>query len=149
MIANIYTEWKVSMTERDPLEVSGIRPTSARLKILRLLEQSKQHLRAEDIHKQLQAAGNNIGVATIYRTLTQFENAGIVERHNFDDEHAVYELNTGEHHDHMVCTGCSAVVEFVDPKIEERQIAIAKQYNFQMTDHQLTIYGKCPKCKSI
>ena len=91
----------------------------------------------------MQSEGEKPCFLTIYRTLTKFENAGIVQRHNFDDEHAVCELNTGEHHDHMVCITCAVFTEFVDAKIAERQIAIAQKNNFKMTDHELTIYGIC------
>jgi Fur family transcriptional regulator, ferric uptake regulator len=137
------------MTDIDRLEGSGIRATSARLKIINLLESSqRRHLRAEDIHRELIDSGEHIGIATVYRTLTQFEAAGIVQRHNFDDDHAVYELSDGEHHDHMVCTKCGAVKEFVDHTIEQCQLDIAQKNNFKMTDHQLVIFGLCAGCCS-
>ena len=92
--------------------------------------------------------GDDVGLATVYRVLTQFEAAGIVQRHNFEGGHAVFELDEGAHHDHLVCVQCGMVQEFLDDEIERRQLMIAKKYKFKMTDHSLTIYGQCQECCS-
>ena len=94
----------------------------------------------------MHAVGDDVGLATVYRVLTQFEEAGLVTRHNFEGGHSVFELESGEHHDHLVCVTCHRVLEFVDDEIERRQLAIAKREGFQMTDHSLTIYGVCVDC---
>lgn len=107
---------------------------------------ASRHLSAEDIYKALLETGDDIGLATVYRVLTQFEAAGLVIRHYFEGGHSVFELDEGEHHDHLVCVKCGKVEEFVDSVIEERQLAIAKKMNFQMTDHSLYIYGICENC---
>ncbi len=101
---------------------------------------------AEEIYKHLLEQGNDIGLATVYRVLTQFETAGLVIRHHFGDGRSVFELDQGEHHDHLVCIKCGIVVEFVDDVIEQRQAEIAKQKDFVMTDHSLYIFGVCAKC---
>ncbi|MEW8562066.1 MAG: ferric iron uptake transcriptional regulator [Candidatus Thiodiazotropha sp.] len=119
------------------------------MKILELLENSSQrHVSAEDVYKMLLDNGEEIGLATVYRVLTQFETAGLVTRHNFEGGHAVFELDRGGHHDHMVCVVCGKVEEFIDPTIEKRQREIAKSHGFEMVDHSLIIYGHCgnPKC---
>ena len=103
---------------------------------------------AEELHQALAASGLEIGLATIYRALTQFVEAGLVKRRNFEDDRAVFELNDDEHHDHLVCIKCNKVEEFVDSVIESRQVAIAKEYGFTMTDHSLNIYGICASCQS-
>lgn len=125
------------------------------MKILHILEMASsrhseaRHLSAEDIYKTLLETGDDIGLATVYRVLTQFESAGIVIRHHFEGGTSVFELDDGEHHDHLVCIKCGKVQEFVDPTIEERQIAIAQKMNFQMTDHTLYIFGVCEGCHKI
>ncbi len=135
------------MEESQQLKDAGLKITLPRLKILQILEQSTlRHLSAEEIHKALVETGEEVGLATIYRVLTQFETAGLVRRHNFDVEHAVYELNKEEHHDHVVCTKCNLVTEFCDAVIEERQKTIAEAAGFKMTDHALIIYGVCSNC---
>ncbi|MDH5546848.1 MAG: ferric iron uptake transcriptional regulator [Gammaproteobacteria bacterium] len=127
----------------------GLKVTTPRLKILELLEENtEQHFSAEDIYTRLKENGEDIGLATIYRVLTQFEEAGIVCRHRFEDGRAIFELNTGEHHDHIVCLQCGKVEEFVDEIIEKRQREIAQQAGFEMTDHCLYIYGLCGQCQS-
>lgn len=122
--------------------------TLPRLKILQLLEASDQrHLSAEDLYKALLESGEDIGLATVYRVLTQFETAGLVNRHRFEGGNSVFELDHGHHHDHMVCVECGRVDEFVDEVIEERQRAIASRLNYEMTDHSLYIYGICAQCR--
>lgn len=125
----------------------GLKVTVPRLKILQILEQaSARHLSAEEVYRTLLASGEDVGLATVYRVLTQFETAGLVKRQHFEEGYSVFELNQGEHHDHLVCVKCSHVEEFVDPLIEERQLAVAKAAGYQMTDHSLTIYGICTRC---
>lgn len=102
---------------------------------------------AEDVYKNLLEAGEDVGLATVYRVLTQFETAGIVERHNFEGGHSVFELNNGQHHDHLVCVKCGLVEEFVDTVIEQRQKDIAENARFKITDHSLNIYGLCDACQ--
>lgn len=127
---------------------SGLRVTGPRLKILQALAaHPERHLTAEAIHQTLQADGQSIGLATVYRALAQFAAAGLVVQHHFDGDQAIYELDRGEHHDHLVCTECGCVQEFVDEVVEARQIAIAKTHQFRMTDHQFNIYGVCRGCQ--
>ncbi len=134
----------------EELKKAGLKVTSPRVKILRLLETTQnRHMSAEDIYKALALhADKDIGLATIYRVLTQFEAAGIVKRHNFEGPHAVYELNQGTHHDHLVCIKCNGVEEFIDEVIEKRQEIIAANVGFKIVDHNLNIYGVCKKCQS-
>lgn len=135
------------MEESKQLKNAGLKITVPRLKILQILEQSSNHhLSAEAVYKVLLETGEDIGLATVYRVLTQFENAGLVSRHNFEEGHSVFELSLGEHHDHLVCVTCGYVKEFVDEIIEQRQKKIAEEAHFQMTDHALTIYGICQRC---
>ena len=125
------------------LRKAGLKVTLPRMKILELLEKSdKHHLGAEDIYRMLIDAGEEIGLATVYRVLTQFEAAGLVHRHHFDTGQAVFELNRGQHHDHMVCSRTGRVVEFYDEIIEQRQRQIAKEYGFKIIDHSLILYGE-------
>lgn len=125
----------------------GLKVTAARVKILHILENSsKRHLSAEEVYKILLETGEDVGLATVYRVLTQFETAGLVTRHHFEGEHSVFEFNEGDHHDHLVCVKCGNVEEFVDDIIEERQLAIAKKMHFEITDHALNIFGICQKC---
>ena len=126
------------------LKKAGLKITLPRMKILEILESSTQrHLSAEDIYRTLIAANDDIGLATVYRVLTQFEAAGLVERHHFEGGQAVFEINDGEHHDHLVCMKCGKVVEFFDEVIEERQHRIAQEKGFEMTDHSMILYGLC------
>ncbi len=135
------------MTSQD-LKKAGLKATVPRLKILEILEANKdQHMRAEDVYKALLESNEDIGLATVYRVLTQFEAAGLVERHHFEGGHSVFELDQGEHHDHILCTSCGRVDEFMDEAIEERQKAIAKKAGYQITDHSLYIYGICADCQ--
>ncbi len=133
--------------DNQQLRQVGLKVTVPRLKILELLKQAKtRHLSAEDIYKTLLESGEDIGLATVYRVLTQFESAGLVKRQNFEDTYSVFELNQGPHHDHLVCIKCGRVDEFVDKAIERRQKIVAQRANYQMTDHNLIIYGICTKC---
>ena len=136
-------------TESAQLKDAGLKTTLPRLKVLSVLEDgSGKHMSAEDVYHALHASGENVGLATIYRVLTQFESAGLVVRHQFESGSAVFELDSGEHHDHIVCVDCGKVVEFLDQVIEKRQRNIANAHQFEIVDHTLTIYGRCPACVS-
>ena len=129
--------------ENQELRKAGLKVTLPRVKILQILESSEtgsQHLGAEDVYDALRAAGEDVGLATVYRVLTQFESAGLVTRLNFETGRSVFELAKGEHHDHMVCEGSGDVIEFADPVIEERQRQIAEEHGFELIDHSLVLY---------
>ena len=129
------------MLQRQELRKAGLKVTLPRLKILEILEGSEQrHLSAEDIYKVLINTGEDIGLATVYRVLTQFETAGLVSRHNFEGGHSVFEMDEGEHHDHMVCIETGDVVEFTNEEIERLQREIAKKHDFDLIDHSLVLY---------
>jgi len=132
--------------DNENLKKAGLKVTLPRVKILEIMEKTKGHLSAEDIYKTLLESGEEIGLATVYRVLTQLEAAHLVVRHNFESGQSVFELDNGEHHDHLVCVKCSDVEEFVDDVIEKRQQEIAKKSGFTITDHSLNIYGICGKC---
>ncbi len=135
-------------TENQELRKVGLKVTLPRVKILQLLEQShERHMSAEDVYKALLEAGEEVGLATVYRVLTQFEQAGLVERHNFDGGHSVFELDSGDHHDHMVCTESGQVLEFHNDEIERLQRKVAEELGFELTGHNLVLYGK-PKVKA-
>ena len=137
------------MEESQQLKGVGLKITMPRIKILQILEQScDHHLSAEAVYRALQDLGEDVGLATVYRVLTQFETAGLIHRHNFEGGYSVYELSQGKHHDHLVCLRCGRVEEFVDELIEQRQQLIAKQAGFDMTDHALNIYGHCRACQT-
>ena len=130
------------------LKQAGLKATLPRIKILDILEKAEpRHMSAEDVYKSLLESGDDVGIATVYRVLTQFEAAGLVFRHNFEGGHSVFELNEGEHHDHILCIKCGKVDEFFDAYIEMRQKEIAKAHGYEMTDHTLTIHGVCPACQ--
>ncbi|HXQ31140.1 MAG TPA: ferric iron uptake transcriptional regulator [Steroidobacteraceae bacterium] len=130
--------------ESQDLRRAGLKVTMPRVKILDILAGSAtRHLSAEDIYKQLLVSHEDIGLATVYRVLTQFEAAGLVTRHHFEGSTAVFELNRGEHHDHVVCVDCGKVEEFADPGIESLQAAAAKRLGFAIADHALILYGHC------
>jgi Fur family ferric uptake transcriptional regulator len=130
--------------EDQEIRNAGLKVTAPRVKILELLERNdEQHVSAEDVYKMLLAANEDIGLATVYRVLTQFEEAGLVEKHHFEDGYSVFELNKGKHHDHIVCVTCGRVEEFVDDTIENRQKKIADDLGFKISEHELVIYGKC------
>jgi Fur family transcriptional regulator, ferric uptake regulator len=129
------------------LKKVGLKVTLPRLKILEILANADpHHMSAEDVYKTLLESGYDVGLATVYRVLTQFETAGLVIRHNFEGGHAIFEIEQGEHHDHLVCEKCGRVDEFVDKAIEKRQEVIAEKAGFKMKDHNLTIYGVCKNC---
>lgn len=131
----------------DKLRQLGLKITVPRLKVLHLFEQyPDRHFSAEALCEQLNVQGENVSVATVYRVLNQFEAAGLLEKHSFEEHCAVYELNKGEHHDHLVCVKCGCICEFLDEEIEQRQESVAKQFKFQITDHRLVIYGLCESC---
>jgi len=130
------------------LKKAGLKATLPRLKILSILEDSKdRHMTAEDVYKHLLDAGEQVGLATVYRVLTQFEAAGLVMRHNFEGGRSVFEINQGGHHDHMVCLECGKVFEFYDTAIEDRQHKIAEKAGFHIEDHSLYLYGVCDGMK--
>lgn len=135
--------------ETQDIRKAGLKVTLPRVKILQILENSEtRHFSAEDVYKMLLESGEEIGLATVYRVLTQFEAAGLVSRHHFDSGHSVFELDQGDHHDHIVCVRCGKVDEFVDETIERRQHEIAKSAGYKMTDHCLYIYGLCEECQA-
>jgi Fur family ferric uptake transcriptional regulator len=130
------------------LKKAGLKNTQPRRSILEILDKaSDHHMSAEDIYRQLVEAGEEIGLATVYRVLTQFEEAGLVVRHHFEGGQSVFELDHGEHHDHLVCVKCARVEEFCDEVIERRQQEIAKKAGFEITDHSLNIFGICGACQ--
>lgn len=130
------------------LKKAGLAATLPRLKILKLLEENLQrHMSAEDIYKVLMNTGENVSVATIYRVLHQFCEAGIVQRLNLENGHAVYELERGDHHDHMCCMKCGKISEFFDEAIEKRQKVIAEKAGWAITEHTMILFGICPKCQ--
>ncbi|HAQ50703.1 MAG TPA: ferric iron uptake transcriptional regulator [Gammaproteobacteria bacterium] len=134
--------------ERQDLRKAGLKVTLPRLKVLEILEVSEErHLSAEDVYKALLESGEEIGLATVYRVLTQFEGVGLVSRLSIDGAHAVFELKDSEHHDHLLCIKCNKIEEFVDEVIEQRQRAIAESKGFDMTGHSLYIYGICKDCQ--
>ena len=131
--------------QNQELRKAGLKVTLPRVKILQILESTDdgtQHMSAEDVYRALLNAGEDVGLATVYRVLTQFETAGLVTRHNFETGHSVFELSKGEHHDHMVCVASGEVIEFTDPVIEQRQHEIAEQHGFELVDHSLVLYVK-------
>lgn len=133
--------------ENQELRKAGLKVTLPRVKILQMLEYSEQHhMSAEDVYKALMDAGDDVGLATVYRVLTQFESAGLVERHNFDGGHSVFEISRGDHHDHMVCMDSGEVIEFHNEEIEKLQRQIAADHGFELADHSLVLYVK-PKKK--
>lgn len=135
------------MSDPQSLKNMGLKATFPRLKILELFEKSTlRHMTAEDVYRMLLAENMDIGLATVYRVLTQFEQAGLLERHFFESGKAVFEVNRGKHHDHLVCVECGKVEEFFDPEIEKRQNAVAEERGFTIQDHALYIYGNCAEC---
>jgi len=129
--------------ESQELKKVGLKVTLPRVKILQILESSdNRHMSAEDVYKALLEAGEDVGLATVYRVLTQFETAGLVERHNFDGGHSVFELDRGDHHDHMVCIETGKVIEFHNDQIEDLQQRIAEDHGYEITGHSLVLYVK-------
>ncbi len=134
--------------EHQQLKKVGLKVTLPRIKILSILENSNErHMSAEDVYKGLLEAEDEVGLATVYRVLTQFEQAGMVVRHHFEGGHSVFELDEGEHHDHLVCLKCGKVEEFTDEVIEQRQHDIANNAGFTLQDHSLYLYGVCANCQ--
>ena len=130
----------------DELKSTGLKATVPRLKILEIFQKGEQrHMTAEDVFRALLGEHSDVGLATVYRVLTQFEQAGILSRNHFESGKAVYELNEGQHHDHLVCLDCGKVEEFYDAEIEKRQHAVAKAKGFAIADHSLSLYAKCTK----
>jgi Fur family ferric uptake transcriptional regulator len=138
------------MSNADDLKSIGLKATTPRLRVLELFQHSEQrHLTAEDVYKALTLEGFDIGLATVYRVLTQFEQAGLLKRHHFEADRSVFEVNKGTHHDHLVCLQCGRVEEFFDPVIEKRQSEIAAQRGFTIREHALYLYAECqrPNCE--
>jgi Fur family ferric uptake transcriptional regulator len=136
--------------ETQDIRNAGLKVTLPRIKILEMLEKrsdADRHLTAEEVYKFLLTQGEEIGLATVYRVLTQFEAAGLVKRHHFEGGNSIFELNRGDHHDHLVCIKCGQVEEFADDFIEQRQKEIATRLNFQLTEHSLCLYGVCARCQ--
>jgi Fur family transcriptional regulator, ferric uptake regulator len=134
------------MTHVDELKSSGLKATLPRIRILEIFQKSEQrHMTAEDVFKALLAEGSDIGLATVYRVLMQFEQAGLLDRNHFESGKSVFELNEGTHHDHLVCLSCGRVEEFYDADIESRQRAVAQVRGFELQDHALALYGNCIK----
>ncbi len=130
------------------LKKVGLKVTIPRVTILELLQNSdKNHYSAEDVFTALREAGHEIGLATVYRVLAQFEQAGILVKHNFEGGQAVFELDTGEHHDHLICIQCNKIVEFHDEQLEADQKSIAEKHDFTLEDHDMVLYGVCKNCK--
>jgi Fur family transcriptional regulator, ferric uptake regulator len=128
------------------LRKAGLKVTTPRLKILQILETADtRHLSAEDVYQILRNDGEEVGLATVYRVLTQFENAGLIVRHNFEGDHSVFEIHRGPHHDHMVCSKTGQVIEFHSSEIESLQREIAEQHGFELVDHSLVLYVKPKK----
>jgi Fur family ferric uptake transcriptional regulator len=137
------------MTSAHDLKSAGLKATLPRLRIINLFESARlRHMTAEEVYRMLQAEGLEIGLATVYRVLTQFEQAGLLIRHHFESGKAVFELNEGKHHDHLVCMQCGRVEEFFDPEIEKRQQKIAAERGFTISEHALYLYAECtkPRC---
>lgn len=137
---------RTSTLENADLKKAGLKATLPRIKILDILDSNdERHMSAEDVYKALLEAGEEVGLATVYRVLTQFESAGLVIRHHFEGGHAVFELERGHHHDHIVCVECGRVEEFFDQIIEDRQKAVVAKKGYEISDHSLVIYGNCTK----
>ena len=134
------------MTQVDELKSSGLKATLPRIKILEVFQKtSVRHMTAEDVYKALLTEGADIGLATVYRVLMQFEQAGLLKRSHFESGKSVFELNEGQHHDHLVCLTCGRVEEFYDPDIEKRQTEVARQRGFALHGHSLALYADCIK----
>lgn len=126
----------------------GLKATGPRLKILEIFqERANRHLSAEEVYKELVNVGEDVGLATVYRVLAQFASAGILTRRNFEHGTAVFELDDGHHHDHLICVMCGKVVEFVDEEVEKRQAEVAAKHGYELVDHSMALYGVCPECR--
>ena len=138
------------MSTTADLKSAGLKATLPRLKILEIFQLGRQrHMSAEDVYRELLTEQQDVGLATVYRVLTQFEQAGILKRSNFESGKSVFELDEGSHHDHLVCLQCGRVEEFFDAAIEQRQQRVASEHGFELQDHALSLYGNCkrPQCK--
>lgn len=134
------------MTRTEEIKSSGLKATLPRIKILEIFQKTEQrHMTAEDVYKTLLLEGADVGLATVYRVLTQFEQAGLLSRNHFETGKSVFELNQGQHHDHLVCLDCGRVEEFFDAEIEQRQHAIALERGFALQEHSLALYAACQK----
>ena len=134
------------MKHADELKSSGLKATLPRIKILEIFQRSeRRHMTAEDVFKALLSEGADVGLATVYRVLMQFEQAGLLSRSNFESGKAVFELNEGQHHDHLVCLDCGRVEEFFDPQIEQRQREVTVSRGFELQEHSLSLYARCTK----
>lgn len=130
------------------LKQAGLKITLPRIRVLDILQEHHDaHLSAEDVYKALLKSGEEVGLATVYRVLTQFESAGLVKRHNFDGGQAVFELDQGDHHDHIICIVCGKIEEFYDAAIEKSQQLVAEKFSYELADHSLVLYGKCRDCQ--
>ncbi len=150
IISAILPRFALTMGNSHDLKSIGLKATFPRLKVLEIFQKAPQetgsrHMTAEDVYRALIAEGMDIGLATVYRVLTQFEQAGLLERHHFESGKAVFELNEGRHHDHLVCLQCGKVEEFYDPEIEKRQAKVARERGFQISEHALYLYADCIK----
>jgi len=135
------------MSKESDLKQVGLRTTVPRLKILEIFSKSEhRHLSAEEVYRYLLDEGEDIGLATVYRVLTQFEAAGLLKKNMFGDNKAVFELDSGVHHDHMICTECGKVEEFHNDEIERLQIELSEKMNFQLRYHEMNLYGRCSEC---
>lgn len=136
-------------SENQELRKAGLKVTLPRVKILQILENSeRKHMSADDVYLALVESDQEVGLATVYRVLTQFEGAGMVTRHNFEGGRSVFELTSEDHHDHIVCTSCGKIREFFDEIIEDRQVKIAEKLGFRITDHSMNLYGICEECQA-
>lgn len=134
--------------ENQELRKAGLKVTLPRVKIMQILESAEsRHMSAEDVYKALRDADEDVGLATVYRVLTQFESAGLVTRHHFEGGHSIFEMTPDDHHDHIVCTKCGHVEEFFDEVIEKQQKEAADKHGFTISDHSLYIYGLCSDCQ--
>jgi len=134
--------------ENQELRKAGLKVTLPRVKIMQILESAEsRHMSAEDVYQALRDADEDVGLATVYRVLTQFESAGLVTRHHFEGGHSVFEMTPEDHHDHIVCTKCGHVEEFYDDIIEKQQRKAAEKFGFSISDHSLYIYGLCADCQ--
>ena len=135
------------MHEQEHLKNAGLKVTLPRIKVLEVFRAAEaRHLSAEDVYQRLSSRQADVGLATVYRVLTQLEEAGMLARHNFNAGKAVYELNEGKHHDHLICLDCGRTDEFTDPTIEKRQRAVAESLGYVLRDHHMALYGYCPAC---
>ena len=139
----------IRQVDSSDLKQAGLKTTLPRLRVLSVLEKSEvRHLSADEVYRNLLEDDESIGLATVYRVLTQFEDAGLVIRHNFEGGHSVFELNDADHHDHMICVKCGSVTEFFDRRIEEQQEKVAHDHGFTIQDHSLTLFGTCKRCNN-